>query len=73
LAPNRDYWAEGVLMTYGSDFKEFDHRVAIYIDKILRGARPADLPIQQGSVKLVIDLRVAREFGLKVPQELVIE
>jgi len=70
LVPNKDYWSEGVLMAYGSGLKELDHRASIYIDKILKGAKPADLPIEQGSVKLVIDMRVARELGLKVPQEL---
>ena len=70
LVPNKDYWADGVLMAYGSGVKELDHRAAVYIDKILKGARPGELPIEQGSVALVIDLRVARELGLKVPQEL---
>jgi putative ABC transport system substrate-binding protein len=70
LVPNKDYWGEGVLMAYGSGLKELDHRAAVYIDKILRGAKPADLPIEQGSIRLVIDMRVARELGLKVPQDL---
>jgi ABC-type uncharacterized transport system substrate-binding protein len=70
LVPNKDYWGEGVLMAYGSGLKELDHRAAVYIDKILKGAKPADLPIEQGSIRLVIDLRVARELGLKVPQDL---
>ena len=70
LVPNRDYWGEGVLMAYGSGLRELDHRAAVYVDKILKGAKPANLPIEQGSVRLVIDLRVARDLGLKVPQEL---
>jgi putative ABC transport system substrate-binding protein len=70
LVPNRDYWGEGVLMAYGSGLRELDHRAAVYIDKILKGAKPANLPIEQGSVRLVIDLRAARDLGLKVPQEL---
>jgi putative ABC transport system substrate-binding protein len=68
--PNKDYWGEGVLMAYGSGLRELDHRAAVYIDKILKGAKPANLPIEQGSVRLVIDLRAARDLGLKVPQGL---
>jgi putative ABC transport system substrate-binding protein len=70
LVPNRDYWGEGVLMAYGSSLKELDHRAAVYIDKIIKGAKPGDLPIEQGSVRLLIDLRVARELGLTVSQDL---
>jgi len=70
LVPNRDYWGEGVLMAYGSGLRELDHRAAVYIDKILRGNKPANLPIEQGSVRLVIDLRTARDLGLKVPEGL---
>jgi putative ABC transport system substrate-binding protein len=70
LVPNKDYRGEGVLMAYGSGLRELDHRAAVYIDKILKGNKPANLPIEQGSVRLVIDLRAARNLGLKVPQEL---
>jgi len=70
LVPNRDYWGEGVLMAYGSGLRELDHRAAVYVVKILKGAKPANLPIEQGSVRLVIDLRTARDLGLKVPEGL---
>ena len=70
LVPNRDYWGEGVLMAYGSGLRELDHRAAVYVFKILKGAKPANLPIEQGSVRLVIDLRTARDLGLKVPEGL---
>ena len=71
VVPTKDYWGEGVLMSYGPSVREMERRAAVYIDKILKGAKPADLPIEQGSkFDLRIDLRVARELGLKVPQDL---
>ena len=71
LVPTRDYRADGVLLSYGPNLKEMNHRAAIYVDRILKGAKPADLPIEQGSkFELIIDLRVARELGIKVPQDL---
>jgi putative ABC transport system substrate-binding protein len=69
--PWRDYHDVGVLMSYGSSTREIGRQAAVYVDKILKGARPADLPVEQSSkYDLVIDLRIARELGLKVPQEL---
>ena len=60
-------------MSYGASPKEMGRQVAAYVDKILNGAKPADLPVEQSSkYELVIDLRVARELGLKVPQELLL-
>ena len=71
MVPWRDYHDVGVLMSYGASTKEMGRQAAGYVDKILKGAKPADLPIEQSSkYDLVIDLRVARELGLKVPQEL---
>ncbi len=69
--PWRQFHEYGVLMSYGPDPKDLMRRGAYYVDRILKGAKPADLPIEQASkVDLVIDLRVARETGIKVPQEL---
>lgn len=73
LVPTKDYRGEGVLISYGSNLREMGRRAAVYVDKILRGAKPGDLPIEQGvKFELVIDLRVARELGLKVPQDLLL-
>jgi putative ABC transport system substrate-binding protein len=73
MFPWRDYHDAGVLMSYGANIKEMGRQAAAYVDKILKGAKPADLPIAQSSkYDLVIDLRVARELGLKVPQELLL-
>ena len=62
---------DSVLMSYGPSLKEVARRVAIYVNRVLRGAKPSQLPIEQDSkYELIIDLRVARELGIKVPQEL---
>ncbi len=71
IFPWRDYHDAGVLMSYGSSTKEMGRQVAAYVDRILKGAKPADLPIEQSSkYELVIDLRLARAMGLKVPRSL---
>jgi putative ABC transport system substrate-binding protein len=62
-----------VLMAYGPSAKEIGLRAAVYVDRILRGAKPADVPIEQLSkYELVISLRAARDLGIKVPQEVLL-
>ena len=69
--PIREYHQSGALMSYGFSVKDMMHRAAAYIDRILRGARPADLPVQEiNTFQLVIDMRVARQLKLDVPPEL---
>lgn len=71
IFPYREYHEFGVLMSYGADLKTVFRRAAYYVDKILKGTKPSELPVEQISkFDLVIDLRVAREQGIKVPQEL---
>jgi len=61
----------GGLMYYGADQAESDRLVAWYIDKILKGAKPADLPVQQPmKFELVFNLKTAKQIGIKIPQSL---
>jgi putative ABC transport system substrate-binding protein len=73
MFPSREYHDAGVLMSYGTNTGEVGRTLSGYIDKILKGAKPADLPIEQISkYELVIDLRVAGEQGIKVPQDILL-
>jgi putative ABC transport system substrate-binding protein len=61
----------GLLLSYGQDFPDFFRRAAADVDKILRGARPADIPVEQPTrFKLAINLKTAKAFGLNVPPSL---
>jgi putative ABC transport system substrate-binding protein len=73
IFPATEYHDAGVLLSYGPSLKQAMRRVAVFADKILRGAKPSDLPIEQISkVELVIDLRVAHAQGLEIPQDLLL-
>jgi putative ABC transport system substrate-binding protein len=67
---SKEYVDEGGLMSYGVDFDDLFRRAAVYVDKILKGAKPADLPVQQATkFEFVINLKAAKQIGLTVPPE----
>ena len=69
----RSHVAEGALMSYGQDIAAFHRRAASYVDKIFRGTRPGELPIEQPTIiELFINGKTAKALGLKIPQSLLI-
>ncbi len=68
-------WADdGGLMAYGPSVREIFRRSAVYVDKILRGAKPADLPIEQPTrFELVINLKTAKTLGLTIPKSVLLQ
>src|SRR5205823_8233740 len=62
----------GALMSYGPDLYDLFRRSALYVDKMLKGANPADLPVEQPTrFELVINLKTAKTLGLQVPETMI--
>jgi putative ABC transport system substrate-binding protein len=73
MFPNRDYVKLGGLMFYGTSTTDMWRRAAIYVDRILRGAKPGDLPVEQPSkFDMVINLKTAKTLGLTIPPSLLL-
>jgi putative ABC transport system substrate-binding protein len=74
IFPSREYLEPGCLMSYGVNLSDQFHQSATYVDKILKGAKPAELPVDQPSkLELVINLKTARALGLTIPQSLLVQ
>jgi putative ABC transport system substrate-binding protein len=64
----KEFVDEGGLMSYGADYADLYRRAAVYVDKVLKGAKPADLPVQQATkFEFIINLRAAKQIGLTIP------
>lgn len=73
IAPIEAFAAEGGLLSYAASRREMYRRIAEYTDRVLKGAKPADLPVQQPTqYTLVVNLRVARALGLEIPLSVVV-
>jgi putative ABC transport system substrate-binding protein len=68
ISPRSDFVEDGGLMSYGASFVDLSRRAATYVDKILKGAKPADLPVEQPiKFEFVVNLKAAKQIGLTIP------
>ena len=73
MYPGREFVADGGLMFYGGSIPEMYRRAAVYVDRILKGAKPSELPVEQPTkFDMVINLKAAKAFGLTLPQSLLL-
>jgi putative ABC transport system substrate-binding protein len=69
----REYVEDGGLISYGQNLAEQYRGIAVFVDKILKGARPSDLPVKQSTkFDMVINRKTARALGIKIPQSILV-
>jgi putative ABC transport system substrate-binding protein len=73
IAPLREFAEAGGLMSYGPNIKEIFRRASVFVDKILKGAKPADLPVERPTrFEMVINLRTAKALAVTIPPSLLL-
>jgi putative ABC transport system substrate-binding protein len=73
MFPGREYVDAGGLMFYGGSIPEMYRRVAFYVDRIRRGARPGELPVEQPvKFDMVINMKAARQLGIAIPRSVLV-
>jgi putative ABC transport system substrate-binding protein len=71
MALDKEFVEAGVLMSYGTSVASQIRRAAYYVDRILKGTKPADLPVERATkLELIINLKTAKAIGLNVPQSI---
>jgi len=74
MVGTRVYLEAGALMSYGPDTPAIFRHAALYVDKILKGKKPADLPVEQPTkLELVVNLKTAKELGITFPQSIMVQ
>ncbi len=73
IYPQDEFVEAGGLMSYGTDYNDLYRRAVVYVDKILEGAKPADLPVQQATkFEFIINLKAAKQIGLTIPPNVLV-